>query len=558
MRVPNAKSLDSTLIGHDKHRLFFLFAIGLFLCGIPFCRPLMSIGLILLSANWLAEGNFKWKWQQMRHNRILWVCLLPYAVHLIGLTYTSNLPYAFTDLTIKLPMLLLPLIIATTAPLTAKEWKLLLNIYLIAVCFSALFGLIHFKTHSELTDKRFLAVYISYIRFELNLCFALFVGIWLFRQQQRSRLRWLYATSILWIIFIILYVGAFTAIALSIFALFFLLVRFSIQHSKWYFHKLVPALLAAAVIGGLLVMRHYIRQYTHADFDFSTADSYTVNGNPYCDSLENLQIENNMYVYAYVCDIELQQAWNRRSDIRYYSDTAIHCNAIRGNLIRFLNSKSLRKDSVGVSMLSDEEIRLIEQGIPNVNYASNIGFKVRLYENLWEIINYLRFGEGLGSVPQRFEAWKISLLAIGEHPWFGIGTGDVKDTFLQKLETEQSPIQGILVRSHNQYLSFGIAFGIVGLAIILFSLVYPPFAAGKRNILYHLFLLIFLISMLTDDPLERQDGVCLFAVFNSLFLFLAEDGRQEAGDRRQETEDRRRKAEDGRQEAGDRRLKAGD
>ena len=150
------------------HRHIFLFSLLFFVTGIPFCRPLMSIGLVLLSANWLAEGNFRWKWQRMRHNSILWICLLPYAVHVAGLLYTSNLPYAVTDLTIKLPLLLLPLIFATTPPLEKREWHALLKLYLFAVCASALIGWIHLLRHPEITDKREVAMHISYIRFDLT------------------------------------------------------------------------------------------------------------------------------------------------------------------------------------------------------------------------------------------------------------------------------------------------------------------------------------------------------------------------------------------------------
>ena len=112
------------------------------------------------------------------------------------------------------------------------------------------------------------------------------------------------------------------------------------------------------------------------------------------------------------------------------------------------------------------------------------------------------------------------MYAIRTHPWFGVGTGDVKDAFQQVLQETESPIDGILVRSHNQYISFCMAFGIIGLTVILFSLLYPPFATQKKTMLYGIFLLIMLISMLTDDSLERQDGVSLFAIFNNLFLFL--------------------------------------
>lgn len=504
----------------NRHRLFFLFAAGLFLCGIPFCRPMMSFGLILLSANWLAEGRWREKWESIRKQPMLWIVLLLYLVHIFGLLYTENWQYALQDLIIKLPLLIVPLVFATTAPLSQKEFKLLLNIYLIAVCLSAFIGLVHFLTNSELTDKRSMAVYISYIRFELNLCFALFISIWFCKQQWKTVWKWFYFAAIIWITSIIVYIGAFTAIALAVFAFVFLLIRLSIKRKEWYYHRLMPLILLIITGSSLFIISFYVRQYTHTNFDFATADKYTINGNPYCDTLETKQIENNMYVYAYVCDQELQKAWESRSsmDYRYYAKDNSH--VIRMSLIRYLNSKGLRKDSLGMSQLSDEEIRMIEQGVSNIVYLSENGFKVRFYENLWEITNYLRFGKGLGSVPQRIEAWKISVKAIKEQPWLGTGTGDVKDVFLQTLNKEESPIRGILIRSHNQYLSFGMAFGIVGLTIILFSFLYPLFKLPKRHILYYIFLLIFMISMFTDDPLERQDGVCFFAVFNSLFLFL--------------------------------------
>ncbi len=509
-----------TGIDSRKHRIVFLFSVALYLCGIPFCRPFMSIALILMTANWLAEGNWKIKWDNIRHQPILWAVWLLYSVHLAGLIHTVNWDYAVQDLTIKLPLLLVPLVFATTTPMTGKEWRGLLHIYLFAVCASALYGLIHFHLHSELIDKRSLAVHISYIRFELNLCFALFVTAYLWKQNRKKQLKPVYAAAAIWLCGITVYIGAMTAISMMICCAIVLLLVWAFRQKAWYFRKLIPTTLLLLCLAAIAILLPYIRQYTHTDFDFATSEKQTANGNTYCNTLEKQQIENGMYVYAYVCDKELQKEWEKRSELKYcnYATDSSHC--IRNGLIRYLNSKGLRKDSAGLSQLQDEEITWIENGIANVHYTSGNGFVVRFYENMWEIITYLRCGEEFGSVPQRIEAWKASLIAIREHPFFGVGTGDVKDVFLQTLQQTNSPIEGRLVRSHNQYLSFCMAFGLIGLILILFSLFYPPLAVRKKSLLYAIFSIIFLVSMLTDDPLERQDGVSFFAVFNSLFLFL--------------------------------------
>lgn len=77
------------------------------------------------------------------------------------------------------------------------------------------------------------------------------------------------------------------------------------------------------------------------------------------------------------------------------------------------------------------------------------------------------------------------------------------------------------MRSHNQYLSIGVAFGIVGLIWFLITLFYPMFLQGKNvDYLYVTFLLIAVISFLTEDTLETQAGVTFYAFFNSFFLLI--------------------------------------
>ena len=514
----------------DVHRLIFRFSLLLLVCGIPFCRPLMSMGLLLLAVNWIAEGNFREKGKRIRRTPLLWVCLLLFAVHLAGLCYSENLGYAANDLIIKIPLFALPLIFATTEALDQREYTALLQIYLFAVCASVCIGTLHFLRHPEITDKREIALYISYIRLGLNLSFGSFVSLHFLHAEKQGRRRkgifLLYLTALAYLVCMMCYIGALTALTLTGTGLLVFTVIFSLRQQNKFTRLLIPILLLAAGLIGGLRLRNDIREYTRAE-PLENADRLTALGHPYTDTLCKEYIENGTYVYSYLCEEELETAWKQRSSMGYNDWTADGGHIVRYVLIRYLNSKGLRKDAEGVRALNDADIRAIESGKANVHYTAS-GLEARYYETLWDLSLYFRCHEMGGSVPQRFEVWRISLMQISEHPLFGTGTGDVKDAFGQKLETEDSPANGILVRSHNQYLSFAIAFGWIGLAICLFSLLYPPFATRKkRNSLYLAFLLIFLLSMFTDDPLERQDGVTLFAFFNSLFLFLLPEGGKE-------------------------------
>ena len=76
------------------------------------------------------------------------------------------------------------------------------------------------------------------------------------------------------------------------------------------------------------------------------------------------------------------------------------------------------------------------------------------------------------------------------------------------------------LRSHNQYLSTTIALGIVGLVFFLFFVLYPvPTAFRERNYFYLICLCIALLSFISEDTLETQDGVFFFAFLTNFFLF---------------------------------------
>jgi len=125
------------------------------------------------------------------------------------------------------------------------------------------------------------------------------------------------------------------------------------------------------------------------------------------------------------------------------------------------------------------------------------------------------------SVVQRLEYWKAALGIISSNPIIGVGTGDIQDAFDEQYEIMHSHLSDRWrLRAHNQYLTMFAVFGVVGFLLFLFSLIYPYMKEKKTmNFCYSVFLLIILISMITEDTLETQAGVTFYAFFNSLFLF---------------------------------------
>ena len=79
----------------------------------------------------------------------------------------------------------------------------------------------------------------------------------------------------------------------------------------------------------------------------------TINGNNY-NHYENTTKENGFYTYKHICYSEIEREWNKRSHVLYSSiKNGSDFSAI---IFRYLSSKGLKKDSIGLSQISDIEI----------------------------------------------------------------------------------------------------------------------------------------------------------------------------------------------------------
>ena len=192
-------------------------------------------------------------------------------------------------------------------------------------------------------------------------------------------------------------------------------------------------------------------------------------------------------------------------------------------LVRYLNSCHLRKDSLGVMALSEQDIRNIEQGVANVDYTSRFGLKRALYPIFFSIEKYRCSGDVQNStIFQRVEYWRASWRQVKKHWLLGVGLGNHKTAVGEQLKIDGSCLSGKeRIGCHNQWLTLWLMGGILVPLAFLFLLVYPFVEQKTRmSFVYVAFFIIIVGSMFTEDTLETQAGLTLYAIMNSLLLYV--------------------------------------
>ena len=487
----------------------------------------MSISQFILMINWIWETNFRKKNQILKNRKSILIVISVFLFHFLGLIYTDDFNYAINDIRIKLPLLILPLVIGTSDDLNFKEIKIILLFFISSVTINsfistaALFGLINVEIH----DIRDISLFISHIRFALLINMSIF-SLWYFLFSGNVKLskfeKFLYSIISIWLFVFLFFLQSLTGIAI-VFIVGTIFFCVWIAHRKYIISKILFSLIVIFLSIYIYVYLENCIQsfYNIKTFDIEKIDKKTVNGNLYNHNFESEQIENGYFVDIYLCDKELRKEWNKKSDFKFDGRDK-RKQEIKYTLIRYLTSLGLRKDSIGVSKLNKEDIKLIEDGYANYIFKRKFTIYPRIYQVIWEIDFYVKGGNPSGhSITQRLEYLKTGLEIIKNNFWIGVGTGDVQQAFNVQYEKMDSPLQKqYRRRAHNQFVSFFIAFGLIGFLWIMFAIIYPIISEKKyNNYFFVIFILIALVSFLNEDTLETQAGVTFFTFFYTLFMF---------------------------------------
>ena len=483
----------------------------------------------------MTDRGFKAKLSCFWHNTPAVLLVAFYLLHVVGLLWTSDFEYALKDLRVKLPILVMPFVLSSMEPLDRKRFNLVMLVYVLSVFVATLFSSVSYWRH-DYEDIREISHFISHIRFCLNIVFCIaIIGYYIFEMRVSRRnnvpafglkvavnqfLMWFLLFWFVYQIYIFESLSGYVILAVVVIVT---LVYAFLQWKKskgWHIAVAVVAFLIVAV--AFFIVQHEVKPLLKVDpVDFAILEQKTAQGNDYWHDTIHNPVEDGKYVGLYYCRKELQEAWSQRSGMAFEGTTKNGEN-LEATLARYLTSKGLRKDAQGVMALTDEDIRNVEQGIANYNNWKHPGIRARLSSTLFEYNLYRRFNNpNGGSLAQRIEYTRASFHIIGQHPWLGVGTGDVPQAFAQAYDEIHSPLnEEFRFRAHNQYLAIAVAFGLVGLAFFLVVLFYPWCASRKNHTyLYMAFLTIMLLSMFPEDTLETQAGATLFAFFTSLLLF---------------------------------------
>lgn len=515
----------------DLHRKIFFFGLALLVCCLPLSRFVLSISQFLLAFNWLVHGKFREKATLISRKPSILIFASIFVIYLIGLIYTQNMETGMARVKNALPLLLLPLIMGSTDPLSDKQIRQLLVLFSTAVITASIVCLIRYMTGNALVegDFRKISIFMLHIRFSLLIVMAIFILLYLtlFKWDSHSRSeRLLLILSACFLTAFLFFLRSFTGIIIFMAMAAAFMLNLAIRNKRSLIRYALLLLVAFLFMAPVTVaVWTWVNNFRARPVSLPDLETMTVNGTPYFHDIHSGALEHGHYIDLYICEPELRQEWNRISTIAYDSADR-RGQHISLTIRRYLTSLDLRKDSAGLSRLKNADINRIENGLTGPEFREHPGMYQRLYETLWEVHIFLKSGYVRHhSLGQRLAFVSTAVTQIGKNRWTGLGTGDVYDAMLKEAKNAIPAVdprwEG---KPHNQFIFYTLAFGLLGFLVIAYCFAYPVIALkAYRYLLFNIFAGILLLSMLVLDTLESYDSIVFFAFFYCLFVFATGD-----------------------------------
>ncbi|MCC6541676.1 MAG: O-antigen ligase family protein [Flavobacteriales bacterium] len=511
------------LRGRGAFRATHVGALALCVVMLPWSKAFVSIAQLMLVVNWLAEGVVH-KDLKARFQRAF--CQVPsvlfigfFLLHVLGLAWTTDLDWGVDLVRILLPVLAFGAVLAASPRLHPNEFRAVLLLGAWSAVVSTIASLVAQDGHT--TDYRALSVFISHIRLTLLLCMA--VVVFVLDRGGPSWLRIAGHVAGLWALFFIDRLGSIQGYVILLVVAVVFVRRWATARGGPLAKVLQVLLVAVPVLLTLLVWNEVCTRFHTPDPAIIGKFEHTAGGEQYLHDVQATQMENGHHVWMYVAPGELERGWARRGTRAYQADDD-KGHPIWSTLVRYMASKGLRKDSVGLASLNDADIQAIERGITNADPGRWGGLHARFDEVVLELQQYRTKGVADGhSVAMRIEYLKVGWRIARSNVLIGVGTGDTERAFKEEYERSASMLSTEWRhRAHNEYLTLWISFGVLGLCFALYTWWYPAWRLGAcKRPLFLAWAIIFGISCLTDDTIETQVGATFFALYYTLLVFAA-------------------------------------
>ncbi|MCB0477329.1 MAG: O-antigen ligase family protein [Crocinitomicaceae bacterium] len=512
------------LSGLPLHRFFYITALVLVAIGVCLNKVVMSVGTIMLISSWVLEGEFAIKWQRIKSSKLFWIGISFFLLHIVGLLWTSDFEYAFHDLRAKLPVLVIPFVLGSIPSIGKMEFRLVLFSFISSVIITSIFNILiskgYLSTSHEIHNFRDYSYFISHIRFSLMIDFAIFILVYFSFVDFKKFL--VYSPLILWLLYYSYFSQIISGFIYLLILTFLSGVFFAFRSKKIYLKIGVSFISIGLAIGVGIWISSIVKEFQSIPQEQVTnPEDFTVNGNPYTHNIEIDVRENGNLIYLHICDEELEKEWHKRSEIQIDSVLPGMVLPLRFTLIRYMTGLGYKKDSLGISKLSDEDIQNIIHGYTSPVQAKG-GIKARVIQLLQDVEEWkLEADPNNKTIFQRLSYWEAGWNIFTSHVIIGVGTGDIQNSFNDYYEKTNSKLHPEnRLRSHNQYLSIAVSFGILGLAVFLIFFFYPIYLSPHpMEYLHFIFIILMCLSFIPEDTLETQSGISFFALFYSLFLY---------------------------------------
>jgi hypothetical protein len=484
--------------------------------GMPWSKVPLSLSVVLLALNFLLRGDFADVYANLKRKKVFLFFLGFVAIELLSILWSQNKAQALSDLNVRAPFYALPILIAAK-PLSNRKQIHWIGFTFIMACFVTSFINIGYYQqwwgNKVYDDFRGLSLFVSHIRYGLIIVLAtVFCLAWF---MYKLPYRWLAVPLMLWFTFYTYFAQiisgylAFAACAFVIAVLYlFSIKRVAIRWGISAVFTTIAVIFCVWIYNSVQPEPHKVK--------IEDLPSHTVNGNLYCQTVSDFW-ENGNPVYGWYCPQELTVAWNRRSKVDY--DTGITPNGehVYNVLIRYMTSKGIPKDSLGMTKMSEEDIRNVEKGISSIR-ALEGGLKARLYTISFQLQD--RTDPNGHSLLERLEYWRAARAIMSQNWLIGVGMGDVQDEFDAFYEKDHSALHPEnRHRAHQMYFTVIISAGIF--AFILFLLWWfaqITVAWRLKSLSWLCFIAIAMTSFLIEDTLETQLGGMFVSFFFGLFI----------------------------------------
>lgn len=472
---------------------------------------MMSISMMFIVLNLILEGNYRAYWENFKSNRVFWLVVAIYTLNVIGILWSSNTSEALHTIKQQLPFIAIPTVLVAKPISTKKHLSFVFLSFLAVMLFTSVYNFLsyqHIIGNHAYNDIRGMSLTSSHIRYGLLISMA--GAITLVCSNDNRRLILPCMIFFAWFAFYTFY----SQVISGVISFVAVMSVFPFYHLWFKNKKIAIAFGAGLILIAILPMMWLFTPLKVDPADYTSLPKKTAQGNPYKHNFDFVDSETKEPILIYVCESELEQEWVKRSSVPYTGST-IQGDVLGHTLIRYLASKQLPRDAEGVRKLTKKDIENIEFGCSSANCT---GLMSRMHALRFEL-NYGKNPNG-HSLLQRFEYWKAGFALATSNWLIGVGPGDVQDKFNEHYEASHSPLTlENRRRAHNQFLTFSISFGILGL--VLFTallLLFIRFNFKQKTVLGLLFIAISIASFFMEDTLETQTGVTFFALFLGIFL----------------------------------------